>query len=310
MASAGRTLVIAGPTCSGKSTLALALAERFGGDIICGDSRQLFADMRIGTAAPSEDERSRVVHRGFLRLAPGTPYNAGNFITDTDAFIADAHAAGRMAIVVGGSGLYLRALYAGLSDVPPADQKIRDELEARIDAEGLDALYDELVSIDPEQQGRIARADRVRITRALEVFQLTGTPPSVLRKSHAEPTARIAADWFLLDADMAWLEARIFIRARHMFDSGLVEEAQTLMDRLAGPHPLLETMGYREALDLVAGRIDREAAIEKCARRQRRYAKRQRTWFKKETWWTRFAADDPDLDQNAAQAALDAGLRD
>jgi tRNA dimethylallyltransferase len=278
-----RTIVLAGPTASGKSSLALALAARLEGDVICGDSRQVYARMQIGAAGPTDDERAAAPHRGYGEVEPAARFDAARFIEATDAHIRAAHEAGRAAIVVGGAGMYLRALRFGLEDVPPRD----DDVRARLEAEPIEALYARLQSEDPESAAAIQSKDPVRLVRALEILELTGEKPSELRRSHFNRPPRLEASWLLLWPEREWLYARINARAAAMFDEGLIEEALALRAHLGPRHALLETMGYREALALRDGSLSRDEAIAETRKRHRNYAKRQLTWFKKETWWSR-----------------------
>lgn len=293
--SALKPLVLAGPTASGKSALALCVAVRVGGEIVCGDSRQVYAGMRIGSASPTDEERARVPHHGYNAIPPGEPYDAGRFLEDTDRLVAEVTARGRLPILVGGAGLYLRAWRYGLSDVPPKDPEIRARLEAEIAREGTEALHARLAEVDPESARAITPKDPVRIVRALEVYALTGRRPSELRRTHLGDDVRVQAIWVLLDAPGEELNPRIEARARAMFEEGLVEEAQALADRLGAGHRLLETMGYAEALALSRGEIDLDEAVRRTARRQKDYARRQRTWFRKEPWWVRLDARSPSL---------------
>ncbi len=299
-------MVLAGPTASGKSGLALALAARGGGEIVCADSRQLYAGMRIGSAGPTDAECAAVPHHGFHVVDPDETYNAGRFVAETDTAVQAIQARGRVPILVGGAGLYLRAYRFGLDEVPRGDPGVRAALLDRVEAEGVHALYDELRAQDPVTAGAISRNDEVRVVRALEVLAQTGQAVGEMRSLDWERPPRVKAHWVLLEADMAWLDPRLLARAREMFRTGLVPEAQALRARLGPTHERLRTMGYEEALLFADGRLDEAAAIERAYRRQRRYAKRQRTWFKKEGWWTRLPADGATVDD--VRAIVDAGL--
>lgn len=295
-------VVLAGPTGSGKSGLALALAERLEGEIVCADSRQVYEGMVIGAAGPSDDERRRVKHVGYHVAPPEERYDAGRFLADTDRYVEEVRARGHLPILVGGSGLYLRSWRQGLSDVPPRDDEVRARLERELLERGVRALYERLTREDPETARAIAPSDPVRVVRALEILEVSGKKPSALRRSHGEGDARVHARWLLLEAPMEWLVPRLERRARAMLDEGLVEEALRLRERLGPGHPLLGTMGYEEALLLADGALDEQQALETIVRRQRQYARRQRTWFKKEGWWTRLDASAPDLVERALLA--------
>ena len=271
---------------------------------MCGDSRQIYAGMRIGSAAPDERERALVPHHGYNVVAPDETYDAGRFLEDTDRYVAEVRARGRLPVIVGGSGLYLRAFRYGLGDVPAKDPEVRARLDAEIREAGPLALYERLRKIDPEAGRTIEPMDPVRIVRALEIWEVTGRRPSELRTTHLGDDVRTEARWLLLDADPKWLAPRIDARARRMFDEGLVEEARELERMVGAGHRLLATMGYEEALRCARGELEREEAIALTAKRQRQYARRQRTWFKKEPWWARLDPSRADLVEQASLQGL------
>lgn len=280
-------IVIAGPTASGKSAYAMRLAKDIKGEIICADSRQVYSRMRVGTAGPTAKEEKEVPHHGFHTIDPKEKFDAGRFIEQTDAFVNEIRSRGKTPILVGGTGLYLRAWRYGLGDVPSKDEQIRKQLNERLQNEGLASLYAELKQIDEDSAATIYAQDAFRILRALEIFYATKKKPSELRKSHFYRQPRIDAKWLLVwPESREWLRARIEKRARVMFEQSLVVEARELKNYLGAEHPLVKTMGYEEALLLDEGRISYEEAIEKTALRQNQYAKRQLTWFKKEPWWS------------------------
>lgn len=281
-----KPLVLAGPTASGKSALALALAQRLEGEIICADSRQIYEGMRIASAGPSDDEKRLVKHHLYQSFSPTVEFDAQRFIEEVDATIDDVLSRQKWPIVVGGAGLYLRAFRYGLDDAPPKDDAIRERLTKTCDEKGLPFLYRRLQSVDPTRASQIDENDALRVIRALEIYEVTGAPPSTLRLGFdpSRPLRRTGFEWVRLRADRTWLRERINRRGAQMFREGMLEEALLLKERL-GEHPLLKTMGTEEALALAQGDIDEEEAIEVCQRRQRAYAKRQRTWFKKEEWW-------------------------
>ncbi|MFZ9888918.1 MAG: tRNA (adenosine(37)-N6)-dimethylallyltransferase MiaA [Myxococcota bacterium] len=288
--------VIAGPTASGKSALALALAQRTGGVIVCADSRQVYQGMQIGAASPSESERRVAPHYGYNVVPPEERYDAGRFLVDTDHTVASAAAQGVVPILVGGSGLYLRCWRHGFDEVPGGDRTHREALEAELSQRGTVALHGRLQSIDPVAAAAISPQDPVRIVRALEIHLATGRRPSELRTGHdANAAPRVTARWLLLEAETRWLGERIRARTEAMWQAGLMEEAVRLRERLGPSHPLLGTMGYEEALAAYDGHLQVEDAVARIAQRQRSYAKRQRTWFRKEPWWVRLPAHDPDL---------------
>lgn len=279
-------LVIAGPTASGKSALAMEIALANRGEIICADSRQVYAGMRIGTAGPTDDEMLQVPHHGFHTQDPLETLDAGLFLQQTDRYVADVQKRGNLPILVGGTGLYLRSYRYGLTDVPPKDPVFRASLQQEAQEQGLHVLHQRLQTLDNASALAISPQDEVRIIRALEIIQLTGKRPSELRQSHNyEQVPRIDAQWVLLWPDRELLMQKIALRAQHMFEEGLVEETLLLRDHLGEEHPLMQTMGYQEALLLAQGTYTYAQALEAVVIRQRQYAKRQLTWFKKEPWW-------------------------
>ncbi len=280
-------IVVGGPTASGKSAFAMQQAKERDGEIICADSRQVFAKMRVGTAGPSDDDMKSVPHHGFHTLDPKETFDAGRFVTQTDAFVKEIFSRGKTPVLVGGTGLYLRAWRFGLSDVPAKDMKARAQLLEDIKQLGLPALYKRLVEIDEESAKRILPNDEMRIVRALEIFLTTGKKPSTLRQTNFAGPPRVDAKWLLLWPDRITLNARIEARTHMMFAQGLVNEALALRTYLGAGHALLQTMGYEEALALADGNLTQREAIALATQRQRAYAKRQITWFKKEPWWQR-----------------------
>ncbi len=273
-------IVLAGPTGSGKSALALEIAEKIGGEIVCADSRQIYKHMPIMAACPTAEDYARIPHHGYERLEIGQIYSAGDFIRDTDAYVAEIQSRGKVPILVGGTGLYLRAWRFGLDDVLPADAAIR----AKLEAENPEALYARLLEVDPESTKIIKPADTVRIKRALEIFELTGQPASELRTTDWNRPPRVQASWYLIDLPTDELDKRLHKRVVDMFEAGLVNEALALKSNPP------ETPGYTEAIGYSKGEITKAEAIERLFRRHRQYAKRQRTWFKKEPWWERITS--------------------
>lgn len=274
-------IIIAGPTGSGKSAFAMQIAKDLDGEIICADSRQIYQRMSIGTACPTQQDYAKIPHHGFEKLDPREKYSAGQFIADTDAYVQEIISRKRTPILVGGTGLYLRAWRFGLDDVLPADVKIREKL----DHESLETLYIRLQQVDPVSAGKIKPEDPVRIKRALEIYELTGQPASTLRQTDWTRKPRVPARWILLNPPN--LDERLKARVVSMFEEGLVQEALALRDYLGSddPHERLKTPGYLEALQMADGEITQEQALELTFRRHRQYAKRQNTWFKKEGWW-------------------------
>lgn len=308
MSGGALPVVVAGQTCAGKSSLALALAEHLSGALVCADSRQIYDGLRVASAGPTEADRARAPHHLYGVVDPTSVYDAGRFVEDADRAIEAIAANGRRAILVGGTGMYLRAWRHGLDDVPAGDAEIRRALDEEIARDGLARVHARLTVVDPESGARISAHDRVRIVRALEVFALTGAPASALRVSHGARAPRRDAVWILVEGEAAWLAPRIAARATAMFEEGLVEEARALRARVGAGHALTETLGVREALGVVDARATIADAIAETALRTRQYARRQRKWFAREPWWTRLdgRADDLLAHARAAIARADA----
>jgi tRNA dimethylallyltransferase len=303
MSDARPPIVIAGPTASGKSALALALAERLGGEIVCADSRQVYRGMPIASAGPTDSERARVPHHGDQSCAPDDEMTAGRFSRAADAFVSDISARGKLPILVGGTGLYLRAWRFGLDDAAPVDPAIKQDLVLALEAQGLSALVQMLREQAPEILETLDANNPARVLRALELV-LSGQRdrPRDIDALLARPP-RVQARWLLVDAPLEVLEPFMRARAEAMFATGLLDEARALAATLPAGHALLHTIGIEEALALDAGVLSRAEAVSKTTLRTRQYARRQRTWFKKEPWWVRLEAGAGVIDQ--ALLALD-----
>jgi len=294
-------LVIAGPTGAGKSALAVELAERVGAEIVSADSQAVYRHFDVGTAKPGPELLVRVPHHLVSAIEPGEPFSAARWAALADAAIAGAVARGRRVLVVGGTGLYIRVLLHGLTDTPP-DPHVRRALEEEARTLGPEALHRRLRSIDPDAAGPLAVSDVLRVIRALEIHTTTGELPSRLRAEHRFAPARYPARIWFLDPPREELERRLRERTRSMFAGGLLAEVERLVaagHRQAAP---MRSVGYRQALAVLEGRLDRAAAEEETFLETRRYAKRQRTWFRREPG-TRFVAPP----YTEVQAALGAG---
>lgn len=279
-------LVIAGATGSKKSALALTLAKKHHGEIICADSRQFYKFMRIGTASPSDEDLALVPHHGFNIIDPrAQKIDAGFFVDFAKKHIAMLQARGVRPIIVGGTGLYLRALRFGLSDVPSSDQNLVAALEQECHNLGLQSLYEQLQSVDPKTAGALHPADKYRILRALAIYRQTHKKPSELRQSFAQAQAQITAHWLLKLADKATYEAGLRLRIEHMWEAGLVQEACDLRSMLPAHHWALDVMGYQEALLVADGKLSKEQMIDLLVIRHRQYAKRQLKWFRREDFY-------------------------
>ncbi len=279
-------IIIAGATGSGKSALALSLAKKHGGEIICADSRQFYQHMRIGTASPSDEDLSAIPHTGFNSVDPRLQkIDAGFFVRFAEKAILDAQNAGRRPILVGGTGLYLRSLRYGLNDVPRSDPAIVKELEDECDKIGLDSFYAELVRIDPSSAQFIKPQDRYRIVRALEIYRQSNKAPSEIRLSFYHDVPKISAHWVLKTRPKAELWEKLKARSAIMFEEGLLDETKKLRLILPEGHWALKVMGYHEALLVLDNKISLKEAQERVFIRHRQYAKQQNTWFKKEQFY-------------------------
>jgi tRNA dimethylallyltransferase len=288
-----RFLAILGPTASGKSALALAVAERAGGEIIACDSQQVYVGMDVGTAKPTPEERRRVPHHALDLCRPDEAFHAARWAAVARAALDDVSARGRLPIVVGGTGLYYRALTAGLFEAPPPDPALRTRHRELADRAGIEALRSRLLEIDPESAAAIGPRDFVRISRALEVYEQTGQTIGALRRQ-AAPPGDLAPVAVLLDPPLDVLRARIDARVREMLAAGFLDEVRRL--RAAGygtgSRPML-ALGYQQLAAVLDGARTLDDTTLEIARATLAYARRQRTWFKKETIAARFAEPPP-----------------
>ena len=275
-------IVIGGPTASGKSTLAMRLAERSGGMVINADSMQLYRELRILTARPSPADEARLPHRLYGVLPADRPGSVGSWLAMAQGAIAEAQAQGRPAIVVGGTGLYLHALLHGLADVPPVPPEAREKASALYRRLGGPAFHAELQARDPVMAARLAPHDRQRLIRAFEVVAATGrsladwqaSAPSRVALPH--PVVGIA-----LMPPRAEVYARIGRRLQTMVAAGALDELSGLRSRGLAPElPLLKAVAVRELLAHLEGRLDLESALARATVQTRRYAKRQLTWLR------------------------------
>jgi tRNA dimethylallyltransferase len=297
-------ILIAGPTASGKSALALALAERRGGVIINADSMQVYRDLRIITARPAPDEERRAPHRLYGQVDAGENYSAGRWCTEAAAVLA-ARAPNEPAIIVGGTGLYFNALTRGLAAVPPIPAAIRDDVRARLVSEGSAALHAELEARDPATAVRLKPGDRARVTRALEVVLATGR--SLLQwHEHGMPASvdlSRAAKVFL-NPDREELYRRIDARFDAMMAAGALDEVRALASRKLDRNlPAMKAHGVPWLIRHLNGEITLVEAVEHAKLETRQYTKRQATWFRNQL--PQFEWVGPP----AAQAAVEAQLR-
>jgi tRNA dimethylallyltransferase len=287
-----RAVLIAGPTASGKSALALALAEALGGTIINADSMQVYRDLRIVTARPTAQEEARVPHLLYGHVDAAENYSVGRWCVDASAALAAVERAGRLPVVVGGTGLYFKALTRGLAAVPPIPPQIRAAVRERLEREGIAALYAELGERDAATARRLMPRDRARVTRALEVMLATGRSLTDWHAQGMKPAldAQAAVKLFL-DLERAELYRRIDGRFDAMLGSGALDEVRALASRGLDPAlPAMKAHGVPWLIRHLSGEIDLVAAVEGAKRDTRRYSKRQGTWFRHQlpdwTWAT------------------------
>jgi len=278
-----RIVCVVGPTASGKTALALELAERCGAEIVSADSRQAYRHLDIGTAKPTAVECRRVRHHCLDLVEPDETFDAARFRAAAEAALADIRARGRPALVVGGTGLYVRALLGGLCPAPPAVPQLRATLTRLAAREGTPALHRRLATLDPPTAARVHPRDAVRIVRALEVGLVSGRRLSEWQAAHRFT----AAAYEPLVIGLAWpvpaLDERITVRARAMIDAGFLDEVRDLARRgVPTDAPGLRAVGYGELRACLEGRLDLPQALDAIVRATRRFAKRQRTWFRRE----------------------------
>ena len=278
-------VVVTGPTATGKTPLAIELALRFGGEIVNADSMQVFRFMDIGTAKPTPAQQARVPHHMLDVVTPDVPYSAGRYATAARAAAARVHARGKVPVLTGGTGLYIRAFLEGLIQQAEADPELRAELEAeheRALAEGdPQRLHRRLREVDPEAAERVHPNDLRRITRALEIARQVGEPSSEVRGAHGFRDRPYRALHLALDLPREELNARIDARCREMLEAGLLQEVRGLLERRYGPELRpMRAIGYRHVVPVARGSQTLELALEAMQTDTRRFARRQRTWLR------------------------------
>ncbi|MCX5648076.1 MAG: tRNA (adenosine(37)-N6)-dimethylallyltransferase MiaA [Planctomycetota bacterium] len=285
MAPSVPILVITGQTATGKERLAVAVAERLGGEILSADSMKVYRGMDIGTAKAPPDVRRAVAHHlvDVADPGPGAPgFSTARWVESADAAIADATARGRVAIVSGGTALYLKALLEGLFEGPAADERVRARLSAEAEAKGADALHRCLAEVDPAAAGRIHPNDLRRIIRALEVWELTGSPISALQTQWGRRRERYRPLLVAIRRSPQDLDRRIEARVRRMVEAGLEDEVRRLADRpgglALGPR---QALGYAEVLEHLAGRITWDETLEAIRLHTRQFARAQMKWLRR-----------------------------
>lgn len=277
-----KVVVIVGPTCSGKTQLAIKLAELLGSEIISADSRQVFKYLNIGTAKPEQYQLQRVKHHFIDSLNPDEVFNASIFEAEVLKIIEWLNAENKIPVVAGGSGLYIKAMIDGIIDVEDADPSIREKLMLERAENGNEFLLNKLQKVDPESAANMLPQNWKRVIRALEVFEQTGKKISQIH-SEQERNLNISFVQYGLMWDRDLLYRNIEKRVDKMIFEGLVEETQEVLNKgYSTDLNSLNTVGYKEIISYLNGEIDLERAIELIKRNTRRYAKRQMTWFRKD----------------------------
>jgi tRNA dimethylallyltransferase len=275
-------LAIVGPTATGKTEVGILVAEALNGEIVSADSMQCYRGLDIGTAKPTAEQRARVPHHLIDIIDPDTPFSVAEYQERARAAIEAIHQRGRLPILVGGSGLYVRAVIDGLGfPMAPPDPELRRRLAAEAREHGLATLHARLSAVDPEAAARIHVNDEKRIIRALEVFELTGLPISRLQELDRQQQARYNTRQFGLTLPREEMYRRIEARVEEMIRGGLIEEVKSLLDRGYDERLVpMKGLGYAQIIPVVRGEQARDEAVERLKRDTRRFAKRQLTWFR------------------------------
>ncbi|WP_458384984.1 tRNA (adenosine(37)-N6)-dimethylallyltransferase MiaA [Rhizobium pisi] len=282
-------ILITGPTASGKSALAVELARRYGGAVVNADSMQVYDTLRVLTARPSKEEMQGVPHHLYGHVPAGAAYSTGAWLRDVSALLPALSAAGRLPVFVGGTGLYFKALTGGLSDMPDIPEALREELRARLVAEGPDGLHAELAESDPAMAASLNRQDGQRIVRALEVMKATGRSIADFQGRSGPVVIDAAkARKIVVLPDRAVLHARINGRFEKMLREGAEGEVRALLALgLPAEAPVMKAIGVSQIAAMLSGEMTRDEVLEKGAAATRQYAKRQMTWFRNqmdESW--------------------------
>ena len=274
-----KVLAIVGSTASGKTAVSVELAKKIGGEIVSADSRLIYRDFDIGTAKPTAEERCGIPHYMIDIIPPERLYSAGDYKKDASEAVEKIISKGKIPIVVGGTGFYVRSLLGGL-DIPdvPADENFRAEMDKFVEDYGRQALYDKLAAIDKTTADKLHYNDNVRVTRALEIFHATGKTMSEISSISKPPYEVFYAGLNALDR--AYLYDRANRRVDKMIESGLVDEVHRLVQKYGRTLPILKTLGYKEICEYFDGKISLEEAVGLIKKHTRNYAKRQLTWFR------------------------------
>ncbi len=300
-------IVVLGPTASGKTALSLALAERFHGEVVNCDSVAMYREFGIGTAKPSAAERARAPHHLLDFVDPAAYITAGEYSRLARQTLAEIKSRGHLPIVVGGTGLYLRALLDGLFPGPQRSEELRERLRQRVEKSGADHLHRVLRRLDPDAAAKIHANDIPKLIRAIEVCLASRQKMTEMWKQGRDPLTGFRILRIGLNPDRDALYARINRRAEHMFASGLGEETKQLLERYGDAARPLTSLGYKQAVQLLRSEVDSKTALQSAQQAHRNYAKRQMTWFRREpdVIWLEGFGDAPAIQKKAAMLAVE-----
>jgi len=303
-------VVILGPTASGKTVLSLALAEKFSGEIVNCDSVAMYREFDIGTAKPSVGERARVQHHLVDCVDPQQDVTAGEYAREARAVLAEIKSRNHLPIVVGGTGLYLRALLEGLFPGPQRSQELRERLRERAASHGSEYLHRILQRLDPNAANRVHPNDAPKLIRAIEVCLASRQKMSELWRQGRDPLQGFRILRIGLDPDRATLYRRINQRAAQMFEQGLTEETQRLASKYGEKARPLASLGYKQAMQFLRGELTRDQAVQAAQQAHRNYAKRQMTWFRREpdVTWLRGFGDDEQIMRKVVARCKECGV--
>lgn len=303
-------VVILGPTGSGKTALSLALAQRFGGEIVNCDSVAMYREFDIGTAKPTAAERALAPHHLFDFVEPTEFMTAGEYARRARQVLTEISRRGQLPIVVGGTGLYLRALLEGLFPGPQRSEELRERLRERVASHGSEHLHRILRRLDRAASDKVHANDIPKLIRAIEVCLASRQKMSELWQQGRDPLRGFRILRLGLDPDRGALYQRINLRAHLMFESGLLEETKQLLRKYGEAARPLTSLGYKQALQLLNGELTRDQAVQAAQQAHRNYAKRQMTWFRREpeVRWLRGCGDDPRIQQEALLAVDSMGV--
>ena len=276
-----QVIVICGPTASGKTRLGIELAKKIDGEIVSCDSMQIYKDMTIGTAKPTEEERSEAVHHLVDFVLPSERYSVAEYKKDAENTIEQIIEKNKKPIIVGGTGLYLNSLVYGI-DYPNivTDLNYRQELEEKVNKEGLESLYKEATKIDSKAIEKISPNDKKRILRILEIYHSTGKTKTEIEADSRKNGPKFDYKIFVLNMDREKLYDRINRRVDLMIENGLIEEVKTLLEKYKEFPTAMQGLGYKEVVEYLENKTTKDEMIDKIKQETRRYAKRQITWFK------------------------------